>query len=87
MPLMITGLVAGYKIKFNITMHSSTFHRYKSLFEASGGIRIGPFHIGGSGGQRTDNWTKKAENNSFSGASMADYPFIIGFIVAEPGLE
>ena len=86
LPLMITGLVAGYKIGFKITMSSSTFQRHVNDFKVSGGLRIGPFHIGGGGYQsHTDSWSKSTEGQSFSGESNAEYPFIIGFTVAKPG--
>ena len=87
MPLMITGMVVGYKPSFKITMHSSTFHRYQSQLETSGGVRIGPFHIGGTYKRTTDNWNKEVKDDTFSGKSTADYPFILGFTVAEPGLS
>ena len=87
LPLMITGLVAGYKIRFRITMSSSTYHRHVADFKASGGLRIGPFHIGGGGYQsHTDSWKKSTEGETFSGESTAEYPFIIGFTVDSPAL-
>ena len=86
LPLMITGLVAGYKIGFKITMSSSTYQRHVTDFKASGGLRIGPFHIGGGYHTHSDTWEKSAEGQTFSGESTAEYPFIIGFTVDSPGL-
>ena len=87
LPLMITGLVAGYKIGFKITMSSSTYQRHVTDFKTSGGLRIGPFHIGGGGYQsHTDSWNKSTDGQTFSGESTAEYPFIIGFTVDSPGL-
>ncbi len=87
MPLMITGMVVGYKPSFKVTMRSSTFDRYKSKLEAAGGVRIGPFHFGGTYSRTTDNWNKTVKDDSFTGESTADYPFILGFTVAKPGLS
>ena len=86
LPLMITELYAGYHVSFTITMSSETFKRHESNFKAARGIRIGPFHIGGGLTTRDDSWIKTASGSKFSGESKATYPFIIGFIVAEPGI-
>ncbi len=87
MPLMITGLVAGYQPQFTITMNSSAFSEYKDQFSVATGIRIGPFHFGGSYSSKTDDWKKNMKDGTFSGVSTATYPFIIGFTVARPGLD
>ena len=86
LPLMITGMIAGYQTSFTITMSSATFQNHESEFKAAGGIRIGPFHIGGGYHTHSDSWTKSTSGTSFTGESKAKYPFIIGFIVAEPGI-
>lgn len=89
LPLIVTGMVAGYQPNFKITMSSETFQQHKSDFTTCDGIRIGPFQFGGSGsgGTSADTWSHSASNNTFSGKSTAKYPFIMGFIVAEPGLD
>ena len=86
LPLMISGLLAGYQISFDITMSAETFKRHEYDFNVAKGIRIGPFHIGGGFSTHSDSWTKTASGCKFSGESNATYPFIIGFTVAEPGI-
>lgn len=86
LPARITQLVVGYQPSFEITMSQSTFDQHKDKFNASLGIRIGPFSFGGSGGHETNKWTKAASGTTFKGASTATYPFIMGVTVANPGL-
>ena len=87
LPLTIMSMLCGYKVGFKINMSSSTYSRHSSEFEASGGIRIGPFHIGGGYRTSTDSWDHSTDGASFSGQSKADYPFILGFVVSQPGLD
>ena len=87
LPLTIVSMVCGYKVGFKINMSSSTYSRHSSEFQASGGIRIGPFHIGGGYRTSTDTWEHNTDGGSFSGESKADYPFILGFVVSQPGLD
>ena len=84
-PLVVTGMIAGYQPSFEIKMSERAFQRYKSEFTTSNGIRIGPFQFGGSagGGISSDMWTRNVGSNTFSGKSKAEYPFIMGFIVSE----
>ena len=82
-PLLVTGMIVGYKPSFEIKMSEKTFQRYKSEFTTCNGIRVGPFQFGGAGGVSSDKWSSEVGNNTFSGKSKAEYPFIMGFIVAE----
>ena len=82
-PLVVTGMVVGYKPSFEIKMSEKSFRRYKSEFTTSNGIRIGPFQFGGGGGVSSDKWSVDVGSNTFSGKSRAEYPFILGFIVSE----
>lgn len=87
LPLEVVGLVAAYQPSFEITMSQSTFSQAVEQFNASVGIRIGPFSFGGSGGHETNTVKKTASNGVFSGQSTATYPFIIGVLIAQPGLS
>lgn len=84
-PLVVTGMIAGYKPSFEIKMSEKAFQRYKSQFTTSNGIRIGPFQFGGGlgGGVSSDKYTSDVGSNTFSGKSEAEYPFIMGFTVSE----
>ncbi len=87
LPLMITGFVAAYQPSVTITMSASTYKRAQQKFEASTGIRVGPFNFGGSGGHEANSVNKSASNGTFTAKSTATYPFIIGVTVAMPGLD
>jgi hypothetical protein len=84
---MITGLVAVYQPSVTITMSASTYNRAFQQFEASTGVRIGPFTFGGSGGHEANAVKKAASNGAFTAQSTATYPFILGVTVATPGLD
>jgi len=87
LPLQVVGLIAAYQPSFSITMSQSSFSQAVQQFNASAGVRIGPFKFGGSGGHETNTVTKSASGTSFTGKSTATYPFIIGVLVAQPGLS
>lgn len=81
----VAELVVAYKPSFEITMSANTYQQNKQKFEASGGIRIGPFSFGGHGGSESDYTKSTAKANTFSGGSTSEDPQIIGVIVAFPG--
>ena len=89
LPLTIVGMVCGYQVEFKISMSASTYSRCSSEFQACDGFRIGPFHIGGSYRTCTDSWNHSTDKETFtfSGQSKAEYPFILGFVVSQPGLD
>ena len=84
LPLVLTGLVAGYQPIVDITMSNATYSKYRQRFDSSGGIRVGPFQIGGSGGRAEKKFLKKSDKNKFHVESKATYPFIMGITVANP---
>ena len=81
----VAELVLVYQPSFEITMSANTYQQNKQKFEASGGIRIGPFTFGGSGGRSTEFSKSTAKMNTFSGGSTSQNPQIIGVIVGFPG--
>lgn len=87
LPLQIAGLVAAYQPSFSITMSQNSFSQAVQQFNASSGIRIGPFSFGGSGGHESNTVKMSASGSTFTGQSTATYPFIIGVLVAKPGLS
>jgi hypothetical protein len=87
LPLEVVGLVAGYQPSYEITMNSSTYQQHYEKYEASGGIRIGPFRFGGGGGHESNTIKKEASSTTFKGKSTATYPFLMGILTAQPGLS
>jgi hypothetical protein len=86
-PARVAQLVVVYKPSFKITMANSTFSQFHEKFSASGGVRIGPFRFGGSGGSET-NWTRSTSGGTcFEGGSTSEDPQIIGIVPAFPGVN
>jgi hypothetical protein len=84
-PLMLTGIVGVMQPSIDITMSEATYSKYKEHFDASTGIRIGPFQIGGFGSQAEKELKKNSDNKKFHVESSATYPSILGIVVANPG--
>jgi hypothetical protein len=87
LPLQIVSLVAGYQPSYEITMQASTYQQHFEHYEASGGIRIGPFRFGGSGGHETNTIKRTDSATTFAGQSTATYPFLMGVVLASPGIS
>lgn len=87
LPLQVTGLVAGYQPEYEITMDANTYSQQFEKYQASAGIRIGPFSFGGNGGHESNTIRKDSSSTTFKGKSTATYPFLMGILTAEPGLQ
>lgn len=85
LPLIVTGLIVGYQPTIDIEMSDATYKKYSEKWNAAAGIQIGPFKIGGKGGQEKEKWSKNSDNQKFHVESKATYPFIMGITVAMPG--
>lgn len=83
----VAELIVVYKPSFEITMSNQTYTQNKEKFEASAGLRIGPFSFGGSGGRESEFTRSTSELNTFSGGSTSEDPQIIGVVVAFPGAD
>ncbi|WP_152185214.1 hypothetical protein [Segeticoccus rhizosphaerae] len=87
LPLQVVALVAGYQPSYEITMSASTYSQHVEKYEASAGIRIGPFRFGGSGGHESNTIERGDSTTSFKGKSTATYPFLMGIVTAQPGIS
>ena len=85
LPLVLTGIIAGFQPSIDISMSDATYSKYKQVWDAASGIRIGPFQIGGSSRQINESWSKNTDKKKFHVESKATYPFIMGITVANPG--
>jgi hypothetical protein len=83
----VSELLVVYKPSFEISMSARSFQQNKESFEAGGGVRIGPFNFGGSGGHQSEYTKSTAKDNTFSGGSTSENPQIIGVIVDFPGIN
>ena len=82
LPLVTTNFIACIGMTISIQISQSSFDRHKEQFNASGGIRVGPFQFGGEGGHSSDKWNKKAEGSSFTVSLTDAYPYVVGYKVA-----
>lgn len=82
LPLIATDFIAAIGMTVTVQVSQSSFKKNQEKFEASGGIQIGPFRFGGSGGSSSEKWERKAANSSFTIKLNDEYPYIIGFMVA-----
>jgi len=78
LPGQVTGILVGYKPKFKITTSSSSFSDVYKSVEGGGGVRIGPFHFGGSGGHTTHITKSSSEENTIEGGDTSNVPQIFG---------
>ena len=85
LPLVVTSIIAAYQPSIDITMSDATYNKHVENYNASLGVEIGPFVIGGKGGHSEEKWTKNSDNRKFHVESKATYPYIIGITVANPG--
>ena len=81
----VSNLVVVYKPSYSITMASSTFSSFHQKIEAGGGVRIGPFTFGGSGGNERTETHSTGNKTTLTSTSTSDNPLIIGVTVAFPG--
>lgn len=81
----VSELLVVYKPSFEIAMSANSYQQNKQAFDASAGVRIGPFTFGGSGGHESEYTKSTGKANTFSGGSTSENPQIIGVIVDFPG--
>ena len=82
LPLITTNFIAAIGMTLTIQVSQSSFAKNQEKFGASGGIQIGPFRFGGSGGSSSEKWERKAADSAFTIKLTDKYPYIIGFLVA-----
>jgi len=81
-PCFKTGMLVCYQPSITLDVSQSTYQSFDQQWSAAGGIQIGPFQIGGSGGGTQLNWTEKGSAMSLQVASQSDIPLIFGVTVA-----
>jgi hypothetical protein len=83
--LAITKLIFAIKPSIEIKTSDSYFKDHFEEWKASGGVSIGPFTIGGAGGQTKNFTVTKTSNNSAKFETTSNDPLVIAVLVAEPG--
>lgn len=78
MAAMKTQMYVAYKPSFEIITGTKFTSEQQEKIKASGGLQIGPFVIGGSGGRESTIRNKKVTDSSFSGETDSELPFIFG---------
>jgi len=81
LPLEKTGFLVVFKPTIAITTSASTFKSFYQKWQTAGGLRIGPFTIGGGGGSEQRNYNKTSSGTTFVIESTSDVPQILGVYV------
>lgn len=85
MGTMKTNMYVCYKPSFMITSGTAFSTEHIKKFKAAGGLRIGPFQFGASGGHESVIYNSEVTEKSFSGGSDSEIPFIFGITIQELG--
>lgn len=81
-PAFKTGMLVCYQPTITINVSQNTYQSFTQQWSVSGGIQIGPFQIGGSGGGTTLNWSQTSSGYSTTVASTSNVPLIFGVNLA-----
>jgi hypothetical protein len=81
-PAFKTGMLVCYQPTITIAVSQSTYQSFSQQWSAAGGIQVGPFQLGGSGGGTSLNWTQTGSSMSMNVASTSTVPLIFGVNVA-----
>ena len=85
MALRKTEMFVNYQPSFSISTSKGFSSEQLKQLKAAGGMRIGPFRIGGEGGRQSVIQNSSVSENSFSGESASNIPFIFGIGIQELG--
>lgn len=81
-PCFKTGMLVCYQPTISITVSKSTYNKFQSSWSAAGGVQVGPFQIGGSGGGSSLKWSSSGDNMTLSVVSSSTIPLILGVNIA-----
>lgn len=81
LPAQVTGFLLGYQPSFKLTVSASAFSDVYKSVEAGGGIRIGPFRFGGSGGHTSRITKSSSESNTIEGSDTSDVAQIFAVFI------
>lgn len=81
-PCFKTGMLVCYQPTISITVSTSTYQQFQQSWSAAGGIQVGPFQIGGSGGGSSLNWSQSASGMTLKVTSTSLIPLIFGVNIA-----
>lgn len=83
MNLMKTSMFVAYQPKISITLNQSTYNSFIQNWDASTGIRIGPFSFGGTTGSSKSQWTKSQSGLTLTADSTSTTPLIFGVTIEQ----
>lgn len=81
-PAFKTGMLVCYQPTVSLNVSQSTYQSFMQQWSVSGGIQVGPFQIGGSGGSTQLNWSQSASGMTANIASNSNVPLIFGVTLA-----
>jgi hypothetical protein len=82
-PYIVKGAIVARRITFVAQLGTGNLHDYKEVFSGNGGVRVGPWHVGGSGGSTTFGSESTNATGGYVRSTNFDVPAIVA-IVTEP---
>jgi hypothetical protein len=82
-PRMVKGAIVARRINFEAKLGTTSLNEMRSNSGGSGGIRIGPWNIGGGGGSTQFSREYTTANGSYARSTATTVPVIIA-IITEP---
>lgn len=81
-PAFKTAMLVCYQPTISISVSQSTYQSFFQQWSVAGGIQVGPFQIGGSGGGTQLNWSQSGSGMTAKVASTSNVPLIFGVTLA-----
>jgi hypothetical protein len=82
-PRLVKGAIVARSISFEAKLSTSTMNEFKHNIDGGGGVHIGPFNIGGSGGSSEYSKTYTASDGAYGRSTAFTVPAVIA-IITEP---
>lgn len=82
-PRLVKGAIVARNISLEAKLGTTNLNEFKKHIDGSGGLRIGPFNIGGGGGSDEYSRTYTAQNGAYGRSTDFSVPAIIA-IITEP---
>lgn len=82
-PRLVKGAIVARSINFEAKLSTSTLTEYRRNIDGGGGVSIGPFHIGGSGGSSEYSKTYTTSDGAYGRSTAFTVPAVIA-IITEP---
>lgn len=91
-PRLVKGLVIARSVRFEAKLSTARIEEIKKQSQGSGGFRVGPFRIGGSGSSSTYKKTENSTAGNYVMSTAFTQPVVLAVVIeptrsAQPDLE